>query len=329
MIQASKIINTISSLDESYSFKEIKKYKHSLESLIDDIDSIETPHDYQEFYLDWREWNSSFGKLFFINLLGRDLAGNPLTVSNSALDNDWYLWTTDFLDDIEALINPHLIEKKSDAPEPSLKLLQTWLADKHKIKDKLEDIVDSYFSKLKNKLKSMKKISDHYETTTQKIKDVHITITTAEHDKNQEKISDKILDAVRNCTSLLKKFGLDAILQDSRIFVNFQFSNNPVLCRYDEVKDAIYINKMKSNYFWERSLLHVLGERSWHLFLRKNTQKEWIDFVNETDYVSVFQFSSGSDPVIESWADTLTRYVLDTELPDHVEEKFKEIIGIK
>jgi len=127
----------------------------------------------------------------------------------------------------------------------------------------------------------------------------------------------------------LKKFGFDFLLQESRIVINFQFSKHPVLCHFDEIKDIIHIDKMKSNYFWERSILHSFGERSWHFFLKREARKEWDTFVHDSDYASVFEYSSGQDSVIESWADTFTRYIINDDLPEPVETKFKEITGIR
>lgn len=280
MIQAHQIIESILSLNEAVSRPDVEKFEKRLVALIKRIDKIKTLDDYAEFYMDWREWGQEFGELLHVKVLGKTWSGDTLATTNQDLGDAWYDKTMNLLDELEWLFNPHIIEQKK--AEPKSQSVEAWLKDAQRVKTEASQFAKRYFTELKKIFKKGTSLPDHYVTQEENISGILFMSIVAEHDEAQKTQVEILIKSLEESAKVIRRAGLGNLLKESRAIANFQAKKQEAnyACLYDESKDRIIFNQARVGFFWERAILFALGERSWHQFLRTESQQDWTDFVS-------------------------------------------------
>jgi hypothetical protein len=279
LIRASQILESISSLNEAVTVTDIQGFEKKIAALVKRIEKVKTPEDYSSLYFDWREWGQEFGDLLHVRVLGKTWSGNPLAMTNQDLDV-WYDKTMALLDDIEWLLNPHVVTGKRGS-EPDPKAVEAWIKDSKRVKSEVQKLAKTFFTELKKTFKKLGEVPDHYLTTEEEISGVQFTSIIAEHDEGQKQRVADIKKGLENSAKILKRFGFGMFVSNARAAVNFQVPPPEMefACSYNVTKDLLMMGRVRPGFFWERVILQAFGERSWYQFLKREAQTDWYNFV--------------------------------------------------
>jgi len=291
-------------LNEAITISDVKKWQKEFQAFTKNIKRIKNGNELVQVYNAWNIWRDKFEKFVYKRLFGTQQSNankemKDSVVAKEAASKVWSLVMQGaenffYIFDMPNNIRKEMENNGLDRGRGKAKYGdgEAWevaysIFDKSRTKkyNKLSRLgreafksLDNYFEALKN-YTGAESESDKWQEYTINMNGAKVIAVSSEKKvEGADEMIKKVLPILKKVYAMLKAKRFDKVWRGSTIYVDPVSELQSAAARYELYDDSVHLYFLARN---PHEMVHELGHRYWHKFLKPAAQNEWEEFIKK------------------------------------------------